>query len=510
MEFNRTKNSARTFIFGLFSKSITIIGPFITRTIVIYKMGSEYVGLSGLFTSILTILSVTELGIGNAITFCLYKPIADDNKDQIKALLFLLKKLYRIIGAVILFVGVLLIPLLPNIIKGDYPQNINIYLLYLIYLINSCASYFGFEYKKVLFNANQRGDIIHKIDAIIEVIKYAIQITVLLLFSNYYIYIAVLPLSTISATLATQIISKKTYPEIIPEGDVDKETKNLIKQKAYYLSAHSVAATLTNSVDAIVISGSIGLIAVSIYGNYNLIQSSIFSLLLIGYRALIPVVGNSLIMKSKEENIEIYNSLYFMFFWIIAFCCASLLSLYQPFMTFWVGKERLIEFSAVVMIVFYFYSNATRQFIDIYVSAVGLWNKTLKRQIVAAVVNLILDLLLAKKYGIGGIVFASFFVNSIIALPMDIYVTYRYVFNKKSIEGLKKILISFVLTVIICSITYYFCSLIMVESKIAFLLKALICLCVPNSIIYFASFKKREFKYLREHIIGTLLNNNHD
>lgn len=225
MIFNRTKNSIRTFIFGILSRLVAIIGPFTTRTIIIYKLGTDYVGLSSLFTSVLSILSISELGVGSAITFCLYKPVAEDDRNAIKALLSLLRTLYKIIGGIIFVVGLLLIPILPTLIHGSVPGDTNIYALYLIYLLNSCVSYLGFSYKGVLFDVYQRGDVIHKIQTVANIIQYTLQILVLIVFANYYWFAAMLLVSTFIFTFATQAFSKKCFPDLYPEGDVDKETK---------------------------------------------------------------------------------------------------------------------------------------------------------------------------------------------------------------------------------------------------------------------------------------------
>lgn len=144
MKFNRTANTTRTFFFGVLSKMITILFPFITRTIIIYKLGAEYVGLTSLFNSVLQILNVSELGISSAISFCLYKPIAEEDNDTINALMALMRKLYKIIGGVILGTGIMIIPFLGNFISGTYPETMNIYILYIIYLLNAVVSYFGF------------------------------------------------------------------------------------------------------------------------------------------------------------------------------------------------------------------------------------------------------------------------------------------------------------------------------------------------------------------------------
>ena len=502
MEFNRTHNSTRTFMFGVICKLITIIGPFVTRTIIIYKLGTDYLGLSSLFTSVLSILNISELGIGSAITFCLYKPVADDDRDTVRALLGLLRKLYLGIGFIIIVAGLLLMPFLNRLISGECPPDINLYILYLIYLLNAAASYLGFAYKGVLLNVYQRGDVSSKIEALAEILKYVLQIVVLILFENYYWFAAMLPLSTVFITIFTQVTSRRLYPDLYPEGEVSKELKKTIKSKVIYLSAHSVAATLTNSVDNIVISSAIGLTAIALYGNYSYISSSVLSIILIAYRSLTPAIGNSLCSDSNENNIRLFNALQFSCFWITTWCCTCLLCLFQPFITIWVGKDCLLDISVVVMIVLYFYSNATRQFFGTYVGAAGLWNKTLPRQIISAVMNLTLDILLVKRYGVAGIVFASFATNSIISLPMDIYVTYKSILHKNISNGYMKIILRTLLATLISSISYMICIRIAASGILLFFYSALICITVPNAIMILIYRKTEEFAYMKTHLIG--------
>ncbi|PWM80330.1 MAG: hypothetical protein DBY41_05870 [Clostridium sp.] len=500
MKFNRTKNTTRTFIFGILYKSLTILGPFVTRTIIIYKLGNEYLGLSSLFTSVLSILNISELGIGSAIAFCLYKPVAEDDQDTIRALLSLLRKLYKYIGVIIMILGILLLPFLPYFISGTIPPDINIYLLYLLYLFNASASYFGFAYKGTLFTVYQRGDVIHKIQFIVDIVRYGVQMIVLILFSNYYYYTLMLLISTIITTIATQVVSKKYFPHLYPQGEVNNAMKKTIKSKVLYLSAHSLAAQLTNSVDNIVISGSLGLAAIGIYGNYNYITSAVLGMLLIAYQSLTPAIGNSLCSEDRRNNQKLYNGLHFICFWIIAFCSTSIFCLIQPFMKMWVGESNLLSSTVVLMITVFYYSNATRQLLTTYVGAAGLWDKTLIRQILAAIMNLILDVLLVKPFGISGIVFASFFTNAFVSLPMDIYVTYKYILHDKVMIGLKKEVFNFIVTTIVCGVTFFLCGLISNDGIFGLFLKILLCCIVPNVIILIFYYRTDNFRYVRIHL----------
>ena len=197
MNEGRLKNSLRNVMGALINKATAIVFPFVIRTIILYYLGTEYAGLSSLFTSVLQILSLSELGIGSAIVFSMYKPVAEGNTDEINALLKLYRKFYYIIGIVILIIGIALVPFIPKLISGEYPQDINLYALYLIYLSNTVISYFLFAYKTSVLNAFQRSDIESNLTTVINIGMYILQIITLIVFRNYYLYIIWLPIATI-------------------------------------------------------------------------------------------------------------------------------------------------------------------------------------------------------------------------------------------------------------------------------------------------------------------------
>lgn len=189
----------------------------------------------------------------------------------------------------------------------------------------------------------------------------------------------------------------------------------------FFLSAHSISSTLINSIDNIVISGSLGLTATAIYGNYTYISTAILSIIIMIYRAMKSGIGNSLAIESKNENIKTFNALLFFCIWISAACSICLICLFQPFMKIWMGDGRLLDINTIIMIVLFFNTNSIRQFLTtIYIGSAGLWNKTLFRQILSTVINLILDIILIQKLGIFGVIMASFITNTFIALPLDI------------------------------------------------------------------------------------------
>ncbi len=501
MKFERTKNSTRIFIYGLINKLVVTILPFITRTIIIHKLGREYLGLSSLFTSILTMLNISELGISAAISFCMYKPVAEDDKDTIRKLMNLMRRLYTIIGLSIILIGLFLTPFVKLLIKGNYPEEINIYILYLIYLLNTCVSYLLFAYKNTLLESYQRGDVIQKINILLECVKYAFQIIVLLLFKNFYLFALALPITQIIMNLLVNAKSKKMFPDLYPEGKVSKETADIIKKKVGYLAIHSSTSMFTNSIDNIVISSAIGLSAVAIYGNYLYVISAILGVLMLGYSSVRSSLGNIIHSESKEKNFEVYKSLSFLSWWATTFCAACMICMFQPFIELWVGSENLLPMLAVLFVVLYFYTNCSRQFLSMgYINTSGLWNKTIIRQIATTFLNLFMDILLAPKWGVTGIVFASLFNYLIIGLPFDIYVVYKYVFDKKGIGGIIHEALRFIFMCIIIGVTYFISIQFNVCLIMKLLISALCGLIIPNVIIFFIYKDKEEFKFLLDHL----------
>ena len=324
IRLNRTWNAVRNMIFGIVNKAVTMIFPFILRTILIRVLGMEYAGMDGLFVSVLDVLNLSELGFSTAIVFCMYKPIAHGDEDTICALLNLLKKMYFAIGTFVLGIGIAVMPLLKYFIKGSYPADVNLYLLYAIYLMNSCASYFFMGYRNAILNAYQRIDIIQNITTLTKGVMYIIQMVILLVYKNYYVYVVLIPVFTIMINLLTAFEAKKVYPQYICHGEVSKEVKRDLREKVSGLMITKLCAVTRNSFDSIFISALIGLAMSAIYSNYYFIMKSVISVLGIIVQAVLAGVGNSIQTESVEQNYNVLKRFNFMYLWISGVCTSCL------------------------------------------------------------------------------------------------------------------------------------------------------------------------------------------
>ena len=254
MKIQRTRNARSGIITGLLSKVLHMGMPFITRTALLYILGTEYLGLSGLFSSLLSFLSLAELGVSNALVYSMYKPIAEEDEDTVCALLALYRKLYRMIGFVILAAGLICMPFLHLFISGDVPADVNLYVLYLLYLGNTVCSYFLFAYRSSLLTAHQRIDVSNVIDSTVSAVTWILQITMLLIFRNYYAFVIFMPVSNVAGNFIRLFYVKKHYPRYTPRGKVAPELESSIFKKIKALMGAKISTTVLHSSDNIVIS----------------------------------------------------------------------------------------------------------------------------------------------------------------------------------------------------------------------------------------------------------------
>lgn len=407
IKLSRTKNAVRNIYSGMFNKIFTIFFPFLIRTVLIKKIGIEYAGLNSLFSSILQVLNLTELGFASAVVYSMYKPIAEDDKDTICALLNFYKRVYFIIGLVILALGSAVMPFLPHLIKGNVPQDINIYVLYSIYLVNTSLSYLLFGYKNSLLNAHQRRNVISNILTITQGLMNICQLFILVTIKNYYLYVLMMPIFTVLNNVMVGIETKRMFPEYSCKGKLDISVKKDIRKKVAGLMISKLAQTSRNSFDSIFINAFLGLAMTTIYSNYLLVISAITGILNIIMNSLQAGIGNTLQTETKEknyENLKKFNLLYTLF---VGWCTTCMLCMYQSFMELWLGKDFLLPFGAVVLLCLYFYILKAGDINSLYYNASGMWWHGKYRAITEALLNLLGNFILVKYIGIYGIVIST-------------------------------------------------------------------------------------------------------
>ena len=495
MKIERTKNATRNILFGIILKVYQILIPFIMRTAMIYFMGIQYLGLNSLFTSVLQVLNLAELGVGSAMVFSMYKPIAVDDKTTICALMKLYKIYYRIIGLIIAIIGGILTPFIPKLINGEIPSGINVYILYLLNLGATVLSYWMFAYKNSILQAHQRTDVVSKVTLITNTMQYGLQIIVLWVIRNYYIFVLVALFTQVLTNILTAYTANKLYPHYKAEGDLPKENVKEINQRIRDLFTSKIGTVVYDSADTVVISAFLGLTSLAIYQNYFYIITALTGFISIIFSACTAGIGNSLVVETKEKNFNDLNKFTFIVCWITGFCSVCLLCMYQPFMELWVGKELMLNMSAVVCFVLYFFVRQINSLLNLYKDASGMWHEDKFRPLAAALTNLILNLILVQFIGIYGIILSTVIAILVVGMPWLLHNLFTVVFEKKRLRSfLGKMFTYCILTIISCIVTYFICSTINTSLWVTLALRGFICLIIPNMIFFLAYHKRNEFK----------------
>ena len=329
IKLNRTRNTIRNISYGFLYRAISLLLPFLTRTIVIYKLGTEYLGLNSVFSSILQVLNLAELGFGSAVVYCLYRPIAEQNNALICAYLNAFRKIYRIIGFGILLVGVGLIPVLPLLVKDAVmPGGLNLYLCYSVFLLDSVIGYLLFGYKSAIPQAIQRQDLLTKIDMGIVAAKNLCQICLIFLFQNFYLFLLAIPTFTIIRNLILAYLIDRRYPDYRPNGKLTEEQRKELMTRVKGIAIGTLCITSRNGIDSLCISSFIGLAAVAIYNNYYYIMNAVVGISMIFCTSVMPGVGNSIITESKEKNLSDMKHLEFIYMILAGWAAVCLFCLY--------------------------------------------------------------------------------------------------------------------------------------------------------------------------------------
>lgn len=491
MKIERTKNAVRIIIFGFLFKIMNIILPFFSRTAILYVLGTQYLGLSSLFSSILSFLSLAELGVGGAMVYSMYKPISQNDTKTIKALLNLYRRFYRIIGTVILFLGLCFMPFLRRLIHGDVPSDVNLYLLYFLYLFNAVLSYWLFAYKSAIIQAYQRNDIESKIGMIITPLSYVVMLGCMFITRSYYGYILWLPLFTIVTNVIRFIYVNKAFPGLEPEGQISKELKESIVKKVSALIGTKLNTVVLNAADNIVMAAFLGLKTIAMYGNYYYIMSSVIGFLGICYSSMTAGLGNSIALESVEKNYNDFKKFSFINSWLVGWCVVCLICLYQPFMHIWVGEELMFPFYIVLEFGLYFYIYMIRKIPVVYKDAAGIWWEDRFRPYVCMVVNVVLNVYLVKIIGVSGIILSTVF-SLLISIPWENYTIFKYVFHKRSGEYYFK-MVCYALSMMVGGlVTFWLCNSLS-NGIPQFFLRGIVCVFIPNIVFITLNYRRREF-----------------
>ena len=506
MKLERTKNAARNIVFDGTLEIVNMLFPFVIRSVMLHCLGTEYLGLNGLFKSLLTFLNLAELGVGSAMVFSMYKPIAEDDTSTICALLRLYRTLYRIIGLAVAAVGLLLMPVLRNLIKGDIPADMNLYILYLMNLGNTVMTYWLFAYKSSLLQAHQRRDVISKVSLAVRLTEYILKILILVYARNYYLYLLVQLLCQLAINLLTAVCASKMYPRYMPEGKLPKEKTLDIFRRVRDLFTSKLSATVFDAADTLVISAFMGLTVLALYQNYYFIITALRMMLVVVLNACMAGVGNKLVMESKENNYRDLEKISLLFLWVLGVSSSMLLCMYQPFIRIWMGEDNMFAVGLVFCFVIYYYSMGANKLINMFKDAAGIWRVDRWRPLTAAMVNLGLNLLTVRWLGLYGVLLSSIVSIVFIQIPWLFHNLFREVFPQQCMGKYIRLFCGLTtVSLISCGISWLVCRLFSLNVWATLFLNAAVSFLVPNLCCFAVYGRKPVFRETLLQLKKTLL-----
>lgn len=498
MENGRTKKALRNVQVSIVSYTVVTILQFVNRSVFVHLLSAEYLGLNGLFTNVLSFLSLAELGVGDALTYSLYRPLKEDDRELIKSLMLFYKKSYIIIGCVILGAGGALTPFLSFFIK-DMPTNmplISVY--YILYVINIGVSYF-YTYKRTILICDQKQYISSITTSLKTILTALLQIIILYLTHNYLLYLVVMIICTVVENIIISKISDVQYP-FLKTKDVKPLTKNKLYELKKNVSAmfcHKIGTVIVTSSDNLIISKYVGLSITGIYSNYTLVTKALNSLLSQVFTAMTASVGNLVANDDIEHDKYIMKNILFANFWIYSFCSVCLFCLFEPFIQIWVGRKYLLPIYAMASIVIVFYLTGIRKTVLVFRDVTGIFWYDRYKSIVESLVNIIFSVPLSIRYGVTGVMIGTIISTIGISFWIEARVLYKFHFQIKEWKYYGIQLIYFLITVISTSITYLMCTLVHFEGIGRLFCRAMICLLIPNIIIIILFYRTEEFKYFK-------------
>ena len=487
---SRTRNSIINSIYASASQIITILLSFIVRTVFIKNLSAEYLGVNSLFSNIITMLSLADLGIGISIPYTLYRPLAENNKEKIKALMSLYSKLYNIIGFVVLILGISITPFLGFFIK-DVPNISNLNLIYILFVINSACSYF-LIYKKLLLDSDQKGYISSRTTMNITIIKSIVEIIIL--------YISI---SIIATILGNTIIShkcNKIYPYIKDKanGKVSKKDMKELKENTSALVIYRIGIVALNGTDSLIISKFIGVVMVGIYSNYLLITNAITKVASQIFEAITASIGNMIVTTNDKKSEDIFYKLQFLNFWLYTLFSSCVVALINPFIKIWIGQNYVLNNLIAFSIGLNLYVFGMQSIVSSYRNAYGLFVQGKYRPVIMTIVNIIVSIVLAKLIGILGVIIGTIISRLFITGIYDPIVVFKYGFKNNP----KRYFINYIkyMFVFICIsiISLTIVTKINVETYLLWIIIAILLLISINIVLFILYNKNDCFNFYKE------------
>lgn len=505
-ERTRTEYSFFNILTGIGGFFLNTVLGFVCRMVFVRFLSEDYLGINGLFTNILSMLSLAELGVGNAIVFALYKPLAEHNEEKIASLVNFYGKAYRIIGIAVALLGLMLLPFL-NVIITEQPKiTESIYVLYIINLLNTAGTYF-FSYRSSLIVAAQQNYLVSGINYVVSILQSIIQMVFLVITKNYLLYLLIQTLGVFTYNIVISKLAVKKFPCIKSKSvtPLEKNEKKSIFRNIRDLMVYKISGLLVNSTDNILITLFSGLSLTGIASNYTLLVNTLTSLLSQVFNGLTASVGNHNFTETEDKKFEMFSFLNLMNFWIFGWAALGIVFCSGDIVSLCFGEKYILDISIPIIMAVNFYTVGMLNAVWTYKHTMGLFRYGRFTQIVTAIFNLTFSVLLGKLLGLFGILAATFISRLITNMWYDPFVIFKYGFKKNPLAYLKKY-ICYILVLSVAALLCYVAFLFVPNSSALFvIIRIIVCSIIANGVFCLFFHRTREFKKLKA-IISEILN----
>ncbi len=492
----RAEKAVKNAFFGVICKMLNVLIIFCTRTVFIYILGEEYLGISGLFTSILSMLSLVELGFAEAMAFALYVPIANKDTNKISVIMRYFKKIYFVIGILVLALGLSITPWIGSFVREVPNINENIQLIYVLYVVNSAISYL-YVYKSTILEANQEKYLISLINILTTFVKAIIECIILFVSKNFIAYLIIEILGTALYNIVISIVSQKKYAQELSKTNevLTNDDKRAIRKNVKALFFYKVCNVVLTSTDNLIINAYVSTIAVGLYSNYTLIINQLYIFFLQIINPVIAGLGNFAVTESKEKQYDVFKKLVFLCFVIYCITSTIFITLVNQFIELWIGGNYLLPFSTVCIITINYYLTGLLTVINYFRTANGLFIQGQYRPIIMTALNILISVLLVKAWGISGVVLGTILSRLLTQFWYDPNLVYKKLFHVKLTHYFYINGKYFFITVVCCLLCYQINSYLRYDGFFGLVINAMIALMIPVIIILLLFRNTTEFKY---------------
>lgn len=503
----RSEDSIKNSLVNTFGQLLTILFQFILRMVFIRKLGDTYLSINSLFTNILSMLSIAELGLEFAICYSMYKPLAEKDLNKTNMLLHWFKKVYKIIGTIIFVAGLALMPFL-HLLMDETAMIDEIYLIFLLYILKTCVSYWLYSYRLTIIQADQKRYKLQKYSYLISICNSLVQLLILLLFQSFIAYLSCALIFTIIDSLFIGIYVGKKYPFIKnkPEGTLSKEEKKSLFRNVYGASLYKICNIIYKSSDTIIIAAAstISFAVVGYYSNYMLIFNSLTGIISKLLNSTSASIGNFNVTESPEHKKSLFDSLSFVNFWIygvVAICCLCLI---DPFISIFFNARCVLDFKVVLLMLTNFLLMGLFETILTFKDSCGLFYKGRFRPLISVILNIVFSVILMQFMGLTGILLGtllSFLLSTFIYDPQLIY---KNVFKRNVLSYYAKLLLQVGFIGIVGALCYLLISQFAITNVFTWILGGILIFIISNLCFWICFRWTKEFKYLKTKIISFL------